>query len=107
MQTILETTHLAVAHAPNAATHPSKDAELKDACSQFEALVVSKLLSGMRDSIPDDGMLPHSQGEKIFQQMLDDEYAKQISHSTALGMGAMLYRQMSQSLSPANTGAGK
>jgi peptidoglycan hydrolase FlgJ len=64
-----------------------------DACTDFEALVLSQLLKSMRASIPDGGLIPRSDGERVFQEMLDGEYAKTISRSNAMGMAAMLYAE--------------
>ncbi|HEX2951304.1 MAG TPA: rod-binding protein [Armatimonadota bacterium] len=71
------------------------NAKLKDACQQFESYMLSQLFSTMRASIPEDGLLPRSQGEKIFQEMLDGEYTKEISRSQSIGIASLLYRQLS------------
>lgn len=70
------------------------DQRLKEACQDFEALFVGQLFAAMRASVPDDGLLARSSGEKIFQEMLDGEYAKAISRTERFGLSQMLYRQL-------------
>ena len=96
MQTTFTTIHTAGSRLTPPSVHTAKDRELYDACADFESLLVSQLFTSMRESIPEDGLLPSSQGEHIFQQMLDGEYAKQISRTGTLGLATMLYRQLAR-----------
>ncbi|MHB9130809.1 MAG: rod-binding protein [Armatimonadota bacterium] len=77
-----------------ATTRGDKDAGLKDACTQFEAYFLSHLLKTMRDSIPTDGLVPRSSAEQTFQEMLDNEYASQLSRAKPVGLAALLYQQL-------------
>ncbi|MBF0143178.1 MAG: rod-binding protein [Magnetococcales bacterium] len=56
-------------------------ARLKNAAADFEALFVRQMLSVMRKSVPENEESPFgkSQGEKVFRDMLDSEYASMIS----------------------------
>ena len=80
------------------------DTRLHDACVEFGSLITSQMLKEMRASVPDDGFMPRSQGEQIFQEMLDGEYAKTMSLSDTRGLATQLYRQLtgkgSSALSP-------
>ncbi|MHB9024210.1 MAG: rod-binding protein [Armatimonadota bacterium] len=71
------------------------DAQTLEVCRQFEALVVSRLLKEMRESVPGDGLIPRSSGEELFQEMLDNEYAIQISRLSPFGLASALYQQLS------------
>lgn len=73
-----------------------KDAALEAACVDFEALVVSQMFATMRSTVSNDGLLPRSQAEQIFQQMLDSEYAEQMAQTKTTGLAAGIYQQMSQ-----------
>ena len=55
---------------------------------------MSLLMKQMRSDVPSDGLIPRSQGEQLFQEMLDGEYATQMSRSKGIGLADMLYRQM-------------
>lgn len=70
-----------------------EDKQTMEACRQFEQLVVSNLLHEMRDSIPGDSLIPKGNGEKVFQDMLDNEYAGEISRTSPFGLASMLYHQ--------------
>ncbi len=84
------------AAAPAAQTRTgSDDPKLRKACQDFEALLVRQLLSKMRSSIPKNDLFGSRDKEEIFQGMLDEEYANQISASDSLGLGEMLYAQLS------------
>ena len=80
---------------------------LRDVCAEVEALFFSQLLREMRASIPDDGLIPRGEGEALFQEMLDGEYAKTIARTSPTGLAALLYRQLAPGGVPAaekNTG---
>jgi flagellar protein FlgJ len=70
--------------------------DLKKACGEFEAYFVASMLKEMRRSVPEDGFLKKSEGEKIFQEMLDGQYAAKIAESKPLGIADLMYRQLSQ-----------
>ena len=55
-----------------------QEVRLRQACEDFEALMFSQLLKAMRSSMPDNGLLPQSSGERMFQEMLDGQYAQEL-----------------------------
>lgn len=68
---------------------------LKEAAGDFESLFVQQLMRTMRKSVPENGLFGTSNGEKIFREMLDDEYAKLASKAPeGLGLKGSLYRQL-------------
>ncbi|HOF86721.1 MAG TPA: rod-binding protein [Armatimonadota bacterium] len=77
------------------------DRRLRDVCAEVEALFFSQLLREMRASIPDDGLIPRGDGEALFREMLDGEYAKVLARSSPTGLAAMLYRQLTAGGAPA------
>ncbi|MFH1215943.1 MAG: rod-binding protein [Pseudomonadota bacterium] len=82
--------------------------KLEEACRDFEAILLNKLLSTMRESIPDDGLFEKSFGEKMYQSMLDEEMTKNMAHGKGIGIGELLYRQLSGALNhPADGETGK
>ena len=70
--------------------------KLKKACADFEALLVSRMLKLMRQSIPQNGLLENSPGKEIYQSLMDQELAKNMSHRGGVGLGEVLYRQVLQ-----------
>ena len=74
----------------------NEDAKLLDSCQQFEALMFASMLKEMRNSVPDNGLIPRSNGEKIFQEALDGEYAASMSRTQSMGLATSLYSQLRQ-----------
>lgn len=74
------------------------DKQLLDACQQFESLFVHMMLKEMRSTVPDGGFIEKGQGTKIFEDMYDQEIAKNISKSKnqGIGLAKMIYEQMKQ-----------
>ena len=73
--------------------------ELKKACVEFESYFLSLIFKEMRKTVDgSNGVLPKSQAEEIFQEMLDDEYSKTSANSGGIGLAEMLYRQMSSEI---------
>jgi len=67
--------------------------ELKEAADGFEQLFVHQLFKVMRSSIPKEGMMSGGRGEEIFQDMLDDNYAKIITKNGSLGLSKLIFEQ--------------
>lgn len=65
--------------------------KLKQACDGFEEIFVHKLLQVMRKSSDKDTLLNGGRGEEIFQDMLDENYAKIITQSRSLGLSNMIF----------------
>ncbi|MBF0437077.1 MAG: rod-binding protein [Magnetococcales bacterium] len=80
---------------------PRDEQRLRAASADFEALFIKQMLSSMRKTIPKDpqgeGLVRESQGEKIFRDMLDSEYATMMSHRKGgggMGLGEMMFQQL-------------
>lgn len=71
------------------------DAELKDACNQFEAYFVQQLFQEMRKTVPKGGLFEDSNEKGIYDNMLDEQYSKAISERGAAGISSALYKQLS------------
>ncbi|MBI4793343.1 MAG: rod-binding protein [Deltaproteobacteria bacterium] len=74
--------------------------KLLDACKDFEAILLNKMMSTMRESIPEGGLFKKSFGEKIYQSMLDEEMTKQMAHGKVRGIADMLYQHLSPAIKP-------
>lgn len=71
------------------------ETQLKEACQQIEALFIHQLISQMRKGVPQNGLLPPSTATKIYRDMLDTEYSKEMAKSPDnLGLAAMLYKDL-------------
>lgn len=84
------------------ASEEKDDQGLKEACREFEAYFIHQLFKEMRSTIQPGGLIEKSRGEEIFQDMLDEEYAKNASQGKGMGLGDMLYKQLSKDVKSPN-----
>ena len=70
------------------------EVRLEKACKDFEAIILNKMLSAMRKTVPEGGLFEKSFGEKIYQSMLDEELSKKIAHGKGMGLGDLLFQQL-------------
>ncbi len=73
----------------------SKDRELRDACKDFEAILLRQLLSTMRKSIPKSEFFGNSHARDMYQSLQDEALADQLTSGRGTGLGEVLYRQLS------------
>lgn len=71
---------------------------LRRACRDLEAVFLRHLLEKMRQTLPKGGLLGQSRGEELFRSMLDDALADEMAKSGSLGLGQVLYDQLSRSI---------
>ncbi|MCP4755370.1 MAG: hypothetical protein GY866_31280 [Proteobacteria bacterium] len=67
--------------------------DLRKATDGFEELFVHKMLQIMRKSVQKNNFLSGGRGEEIFQDMLDENYAKIITQSGSFGLSDLIYEQ--------------
>jgi flagellar protein FlgJ len=73
--------------------------KLKEACSEFESIFMHQMLKEMRKTVnPKNSLVYGGQAEEIFSDMLDQERSKEIK----IGLGDMMFRQLSQSIISSN-----
>lgn len=70
---------------------------LKKACQDFEAVFIGQLWKQMRSSVPKEGLL-HSKEEESYVSMFDQELSLKMARSGGMGLGDMLYDNLSQRL---------
>jgi len=82
-------------------------AALREVARQFESIFTKMMLDSMRSASFGDPMFGSDQGD-MYQDMMDDQLAVQLSQGRGLGLADMLIRQLSQGgVDPAApTGAG-
>jgi len=68
--------------------------KLQRAVREFEALMLSTMLKSMRSGIPKSDMFGDSYGGDMLEGMFDIELARQMSRNSSLGMGEMLYKEI-------------
>lgn len=68
--------------------------KLKAVSQQFEAIFVNQLVGEMRKTVNRSDLVPESQGEKVYQSMLDNEYSQKIADSDQLGLAKIVYEHL-------------
>lgn len=71
-----------------------QDAKLKKSCQDFEAILTGYMLKSMRKATVEGGFINKNMGERVFSEMLDDEYSKMISGTGKMGLADLLYKQL-------------
>ncbi len=73
----------------------NKDSKLYKACEDFQSIFIKQMLDAMRKTIDhSDDLLKRSQGQSIFEDMLYDQYAKNMSQVGGFGLAKVMYQQM-------------
>ena len=72
----------------------SDDAKLREAANDFEAIFIQQMLKTMRKTSFESDLLPKSEAEKVFQSLLDEQYALLSAKSGSLGLSEMIYQQL-------------
>ena len=75
-----------------------EDQKLRDVSRQFESLLINDLVSQMRKTVVKGGFVPESQAERVYQSMLDTEYAIAMAQSDQVGLSALVYEHLLRTL---------
>lgn len=73
-----------------------KDVALQKVAKQFESMFVSMLFKGMRqaNAVFEEGNMGHSNAEKTYRDMHDQQLSLNISEGRGMGIADMVYRQL-------------
>ena len=67
---------------------------LREAASEFEVLFLQQVMKSMRDTGFKSELVRKSEGEMMFQSMLDEQYARLGTQTGGgLGLSEMIYKQ--------------
>ncbi|MCI7611398.1 MAG: rod-binding protein [Selenomonadaceae bacterium] len=78
----------------NTLDDPAYQKKLKDACKGFESMFIQMMWKEMRKTVPENSLFGESDGEKIFQDMLDTEMSDRMSEAGGLGLADVMYKQL-------------
>ena len=82
----------------SAGNNAAKDAKLRKACCDFEALVLNKMLTMMRSNVEESGLLDKSYGHEMYQAMQDEQLARRRAGAGGIGLADRMYMQVSGQL---------
>ena len=72
---------------------------LRQAARQFEAVFINQMVSAMRKTVGEGGLIDKSNGQDIFEGMLDEEWSKKLANKSGPNsLSEILYRQLSARL---------
>ncbi|MDX1958296.1 MAG: rod-binding protein [Leptospiraceae bacterium] len=69
-----------------------------DASVEFESIFVNMMLKEMRKSVGKSGLISGGHAEEIFEDLLYDEYSKEISKNSSLGIAEQVYESLTRNL---------
>jgi len=74
------------------------ETRLREAAVQFEAVFVRQMLSAMRQTIPDGGLIDGGQAEELFAGMLDGHMSELMAGESKSELADAIYRQLTRGL---------
>lgn len=82
--------------ALRAAQEKEDDVELMEACRAFESYFIQLMFKEMRKTVLENNsdLFKKSNGEKIFQDMFDEQVAINSANGGGIGLAAFMYKQM-------------
>lgn len=79
-----------------------ENAEIRAVANDFESLFVNYMLKVMKDNVNRSDLLPEAPGRKVYESMLDEEYAKTISEKKQFGISDMVYNYLVERMNVQN-----
>ena len=70
--------------------------DLCQAVQGFEAYFIHQLLKQARASLPEGGLVPQSNAKNIYEDMLDEARAEQVTKVGGFGLTEALMKQLSR-----------
>jgi peptidoglycan hydrolase FlgJ len=74
--------------------------KLFNASVEFESMFVKIMLNQMKKTVEKQNLMHGGYAEEIFEDMLYDEYAKEISKNESIGIAEQIYNSLSKNLPP-------
>lgn len=81
---------------PTDAEKAKEEATLRQAVQGFEAYFIHQLLKQARASLPEGGLVPQSNAKDIYEDMLDEARAEQVTKVGGFGLTEALMKQLSR-----------
>ncbi|NPA49964.1 MAG: hypothetical protein GXO20_08280 [Thermodesulfobacteria bacterium] len=72
-----------------------REAALKKACQEFEALFLYQILKGLRKTVPEGGFWPKSFQRELYEDFFYQEVSREVA-ARGTGLGKLLYRELAK-----------
>lgn len=69
-------------------------AKLKESAKELEINFLNEMVKAMRKTVPEGGLFKKNSAEKLYEEMLDTEFARAMSTSQNIGLANAIYKQM-------------
>jgi len=79
-------------------SNSSENQKLKSLANDFEAIFLNIMITSMRKSVQKSDFMTGGHGEKIYQNLLDREYAGVMAKEKWSTLSEAIYKQLSKSL---------
>lgn len=80
--------------AAGRAAHASEAIDIRKAAADFESVFINQMFQAMRKTVPQVGLLGQDSAGQTFREMLDQQWSQNIAQAGGLGLGEILYRQL-------------
>ena len=72
----------------------SDDARLKEACADFEGVLLNFMFQSMKKTVPGKGIFSGSHQKDMYESMFYQEISTKFARDRGIGIGDALYRQL-------------
>ena len=79
---------------PSSFGNINSEKKIGNVSRDFESIFLHKLLTSMRKTVPKSGLLD-SFATDMYKSMMDEEISKEMSKNKGMGMGEMIYNDLS------------
>ncbi len=86
--------NLARLRNPSSFGNTNSEKKIENVSRDFESIFLHKLLTSMRKTVPKSGLLD-SFATDMYKSMMDEEISKEMSKNKGMGMGEMIYNDLS------------
>ena len=70
--------------------------ELRKVTREFEAIFINTMLKAMRNTVTRSNLFPAMAGKDVYTAMLDEHLAREIALSGGVGIGRILFKELSK-----------
>lgn len=74
----------------------AKQDELLEAAKGLESQFIQRLLTELRKTVPENELIPKSNAERIYEDMLFDEYSQKMANAGGIGLSSLIVEQLSK-----------
>lgn len=69
---------------------------IQEAAEAFESYFLQIMLREMRKTVPENDLIPKSQAEQIFTEMLDEEMSVEMARAGGIGLSQKIIQQLTR-----------